>query len=151
VNTWPSNIKYLRDGYSIYVKPDVNRTTSSTGHTRQRLKNKNRDDLFTVSAMVDDANLVVFENFLKNNSNIYLGPYFDCDVEQEGQLRVIDGSYSVKPIRQNKWRVTWKFEVLDRSHEIGQSLYEFAEVIGDAINDFSNLFAALAAAVNEGF
>jgi len=101
--------------------------------------------------MVDDANLIVFENFLQSNSNIYLGPYFDCDIEQEGQLRVIDGSYSVKPIRQNKWQVTWKFEVLNRSHEIGQSLYEFAEVIGDAINDFSNLFAALAAAVNEGF
>jgi hypothetical protein len=102
-----------------------------------------------VSALVDDAKLAIFQAFLKDNSSIYLGPYFDCDVEQQGELRIINGSYSFKPIRHDKWRVSWRFEVINRSHEMGRILFDYAEIIGTEINNLNSLAAALAIAVNE--
>lgn len=149
MNTWPASITYLKQNYQVEVAPDVSRSPTVTGKHRQRLQRVNRNDAFRVQAVVDATQKDTFEAFYADNPGAFTGPYFDNDVEQTGTLRFITNSYEARPMSQTHWLIAWSFEVIDRQHEIGQQLYDFALATGETFFNLHSVAAALEKAVNE--
>ena len=86
MNQWPAHITFKGD-YSYSSEPLVSRTTSLSQHVRQRLVQVNRNDKFSVSVFVEESDYEELITFAKNNPDVFLGTYFDCDVNQSGELR----------------------------------------------------------------
>lgn len=149
MNTWPSGIRYQKNGSSVSVEPDVSRNTTATGHAQQRVLSRDRDDVFNVSSRMNGTQLAQFKQFLTNNPSWFIGPYFDCDYEQIGVLRVINNAYSIKPIKPDEFLVSWQIEVQDRSTEIGEILFDMASELGADLYTLKNIAGLLAKAVNE--
>lgn len=149
MNTWPSHIRYQKSGSSISVEPDVSRNTTATGHAQQRVLSRDRDDVFNVSSRMSGTQLAVFKQFITDNPSWFLGPYFDCDFEQTGVLRVLNNSYSAKAIKNDVFLVSWQIEVQDRSTEIGEILFDMASELGADLYTLKNIAGLLAKAVNE--
>tara|TARA_Y100001968_G_scaffold102797_1_gene92798 strand:+ start:29957 stop:30403 length:447 start_codon:yes stop_codon:yes gene_type:complete len=128
MNQWPAHITFKGD-YSYSSEPLVSRTTSLSQHVRQRLVQVNRNDKFSVSVFVEESDYEELITFAKNNPDVFLGTYFDCDVNQSGELRIVDGSIKASIEVGSKWRVTFTIEVINRQHAIGEELYALFEEI----------------------
>ena len=128
MNQWPEHITFKGD-YSYSSEPLVSRTTSLSQHVRQRLVQVNRNDKFSVSVFVEESDYEELITFAKNNPDVFLGTYFDCDVKQSGELRIVDGSIKDSIEVGSKWRVTFTIEVINRQHAIGEELYALFEEI----------------------
>ena len=149
MNYWPNTIRYQVNGSSCSVEPDVSRNVSVTGHTHQRVLTRNRDAIFNVSARMDGIQLTVFKQFLTDNPTWFIGPYFDCDYEQMGVLRIINNSYSTKPIKNDVFLVSWQCEVQNRSTEIGQTLFNLLSALNGDFGILKGMALTLEKAVNE--
>ena len=78
---------------------------------------------------VEESDYEELITFAKNNPDVFLGTYFDCDVKQSGELRIVDGSIKDSIEVGSKWRVTFTIEVINRQHAIGEELYALFEEI----------------------
>lgn len=149
--TFP-DFDYIESGYGWSVEPIIQRTEFSSRNTRQRLLMKTRDDLFTVSLKLTNAQLSTFETFvidtLNNGADEFTGPYWVYDVEKTGTLQIVDGKYSVNYLTPNYWQVSYDFYVKDRdmSDELAiynlvneattfANLYDIMEATEHAVND----------------
>jgi hypothetical protein len=149
MNTWPSELEYAQN-QNYNSEPPVLQTESVNNSRRQRLKHKDRDDVFNVKLDVNNAQLATFKAFVKANPDKFIGPYFDSDYEQSATLRIIDSKYEYTLTSNNFWEVTFRLEVIDRNHEIGEDIFDLAVSMGAAFTDMGELSMALAIAVNEG-
>lgn len=142
---------YAHDGYSYDVGHEVLHTEFFSGNTRQRKLFDNHNDVFSVSLVLSNAELVTFENFVTNDldygANTYTGPYFTSDVEYTGTLQMVDGAYDVELMMPNHWKVSFNFEVLDRDMSEEDNIYAAVNSLG-TISNMDDVLSALADMVN---
>jgi len=127
MSTFPA-IDYSFEGYGYTVTPDVKRTEYASRNSRQRLMRYQRDDLFTVTLRLDDADLDLLDTFvlttINNGADTFTGPYFTSDVEYTGTLEIVDGKYEVRYLQNDFWSVSYSFYVKDRDLTEEQNIYE---------------------------
>lgn len=129
MNTWPTDIHYQWSTNAWEHKPTVHSFTAISGFREQSFEDNQQTEVFTVSLIVNDSELLVVQQFIESNPDKYIGPYFDCDVEQTGLLRIVQGTYKATYVCPNVWRVNFTKEIINREHDTGEHLYNLFEQI----------------------
>jgi hypothetical protein len=148
MNTIPSDLKFKFD-QNYLSAPSVKSTVSTNGHTRDRLLGVNRDDIFNVEMELTGAQFDVFETFVKNNPDEFIGTYFDSDVSQSATMRVVGGIYAYRKLGEVMWSVTMQVEVMNRNHATGEEIYDLANAAGSDLNLLGSIAGTMSVVVNE--
>lgn len=148
--TFPA-LSYSETSYSYDVAPAVYRTEYAGKNTRQRKIYKKRDDIFSVSLRLSSADLLTFENFVKddinNGGDSFSAPYYTSDVELIGDAYLVNGQYSVNYIAPDVWDVSYSMQVIERDMTDAQNIYEVVEELS-GFDNVSAIFDVLENMIN---
>jgi len=147
-------VSYRIDSYSFSVNHSVSRTEYHSNNTRQRKRYENRNDIFSVSLMLNDEDLNEFEfDFqIKHDygGNTFQAQYWVSDVPKTGTALLVSGSYQATLLADDIWNLSYTLEIIDRDMTDQQNVYEVVSTYTDfdafasVINATSGLNSTLA-------
>ena len=150
--TFPAELTYSNQNYGWRTEPVVVRTQYHTQRTRQRFMREKRDYVFTFTITASDAELVSFENFVKNDiSNgvdTFDAPYYTSDLQKTGTFELIDGQYSIEMNFKGWWNISYEAELKNRDFTDEKNIYELVSEY-DGFDDLYTVANLLAIIVNE--